>query len=168
MCCTPHWPFCWSAAGRCQWDATWRPSGPRRTPGRRTSAAELSGPLDRWTAAAARDSTTCQLHTLQVSAVADGPARRSTSAELLSILLHGFATKILDRAFVSFSWTVLWVYSMNVKPWNVDHRKCGQHSTTVDKLCCRLTNYELLRWLVETPSRDFAHYRLSGGRPDML
>jgi len=33
---------------------------------------------------------------------------------------------------------------------------------------CRLTNYELLRWLVETPSRDFAHYRLSGGRPDML
>ena len=29
---------------------------------------------------------------------------------------------------------------------------------------CRLTNYELLRWLVETPSRDFAHYRLSGGR----
>ena len=27
---------------------------------------------------------------------------------------------------------------------------------------CRLTNYELLRWLVETPSRDFAHY------PDML
>ena len=35
-------------------------------------------------------------------------------------------------------------------------------------LYCRLTNYELLRWLVETPSRDFAHYRLSGGRPDML
>jgi len=33
---------------------------------------------------------------------------------------------------------------------------------------CRLTNYELLRRLVETPSRDFAHYRLSGGRPDML
>ena len=30
--------------------------------------------------------------------------------------------------------------------------------------CCRLTNYELLRLLVETPSRDFAHYRLSGGR----
>ena len=29
---------------------------------------------------------------------------------------------------------------------------------------CRLTNYELLRWLVESPSRDFAHYRLSGGR----
>ena len=29
---------------------------------------------------------------------------------------------------------------------------------------CRLTNYELLRWLVETPSRDFAYYRLSGGR----
>ena len=29
---------------------------------------------------------------------------------------------------------------------------------------CRLTKYELLRWLVETPSRDFAHYRLSGGR----
>ena len=29
---------------------------------------------------------------------------------------------------------------------------------------CRLTNYELLRWLVETPSRDSAHYRLSGGR----
>ena len=27
-----------------------------------------------------------------------------------------------------------------------------------------LTNYELLRWVVETPSRDFAHYRLSGGR----
>ena len=23
---------------------------------------------------------------------------------------------------------------------------------------CRLTKYELLRWLVETPSRDFAHY----------
>ena len=34
--------------------------------------------------------------------------------------------------------------------------------------CCRLTNYELLRLLVETPSRDFAHYRLSGGRPGML
>jgi len=34
---------------------------------------------------------------------------------------------------------------------------------TVEMLICRLTNYELLRWLVETPSRDFAHYRLSGG-----
>ena len=35
---------------------------------------------------------------------------------------------------------------------------------TVDIVNCRLTDYELLRWLVETPSRDFAHYRLSGGR----
>jgi len=35
---------------------------------------------------------------------------------------------------------------------------------TVKKIYCRLTNYELLRWLVETPSRDFAHYRLSGWR----
>jgi len=26
---------------------------------------------------------------------------------------------------------------------------------------CRLTNYELLRWLVETPSRDFEHYRMT-------
>jgi len=28
---------------------------------------------------------------------------------------------------------------------------------------CRPTNYELLRWLVETPSRDFEHYQMSGG-----
>ena len=32
------------------------------------------------------------------------------------------------------------------------------------KSYCRPTNYELLRWLVETPSRDFEHYRMSGGR----
>jgi len=25
---------------------------------------------------------------------------------------------------------------------------------------CRMTNYELLRWLVETPSRDVEHYRM--------
>jgi len=29
---------------------------------------------------------------------------------------------------------------------------------------CRPTDYELLRWLVETPSRNFEHYRMSGGR----
>ena len=28
-------------------------------------------------------------------------------------------------------------------------------------LFCRPTNYELLRWLVETPSRDFEHYRMT-------
>ena len=28
-------------------------------------------------------------------------------------------------------------------------------------LNCRPTNYELLCWLVETPSRDFEHYRMS-------
>ena len=28
------------------------------------------------------------------------------------------------------------------------------------KWCCHLTNYELLRWLVEMPSRDFHHYRM--------
>jgi len=32
------------------------------------------------------------------------------------------------------------------------------------KVYCRPTNYELLRWLVETPSRNFEHYRMSGGR----
>ena len=32
---------------------------------------------------------------------------------------------------------------------------------TVDSWCCRMTNYELLRWLVETPSRDFEHYRMT-------
>jgi len=31
------------------------------------------------------------------------------------------------------------------------------------RLYCRPTNYELLRWLVEMPSRDFEHYRMSGG-----
>jgi len=27
--------------------------------------------------------------------------------------------------------------------------------------CCRMTNFELLRWLVEAPSRDIRHYHLS-------
>ena len=39
------------------------------------------------------------------------------------------------------------------------HSNC-EHSSYY----CRPTNYELLRWLVDTPSRDFEHYRMSGGR----
>jgi len=51
-------------------------------------------------------------------------------------------------------------------------RSCYTHETayrhlsscyTHDTADCHLTKYELLRWLVETPLRDFAHYRLSGG-----
>jgi len=30
-----------------------------------------------------------------------------------------------------------------------------------DEQHCRMTNYELLRWLVETPSRDVEHYNMS-------
>ena len=30
----------------------------------------------------------------------------------------------------------------------------------VNSLCCRMTNYELLHWLVETPSRDVEHYHM--------
>jgi len=30
---------------------------------------------------------------------------------------------------------------------------------------CRLTSYELIRWLVETPSRDFEHYRMTDDSP---
>ena len=33
-------------------------------------------------------------------------------------------------------------------------------SATFDIGNCRMTNYELLRWLVETPSRDVEHYRM--------
>ena len=44
------------------------------------------------------------------------------------------------------------------------HPVISVQQQTPDNDFCRLTNYELLRWLVETPSRDFAHYRLSGGR----
>jgi len=35
------------------------------------------------------------------------------------------------------------------------HVKMDAHC---DRLDCRMTNYELLRWLVETPSRDAKHY----------
>ena len=46
-----------------------------------------------------------------------------------------------------------------------DMSKNVRRTTDMSKnIYCRLTNYELLRWLVETPSRDFAHYRLSWGR----
>jgi len=35
------------------------------------------------------------------------------------------------------------------------------YTTTVHlKYCCRMTNYELFRWLVEMPSRDVDHYRM--------
>ena len=57
-------------------------------------------------------------------------------------------------------------YSKNkIKRWMFLGTQC---TSTGDKCNCRLTNYELLRWSVEMPSRDFAHYRLSGGCPDML
>jgi len=36
------------------------------------------------------------------------------------------------------------------------------HKTDVHNILhCRPTNYELLRWLVETPSHDFEHYRMT-------
>jgi len=35
-----------------------------------------------------------------------------------------------------------------------------QVSTPRNILFCRMTNYELLRWLVETRSRDVGHYRM--------
>jgi len=47
---------------------------------------------------------------------------------------------------------------------NDRHDNDGHDNNGHDNETCRLTNYELLRRLVETPSRDFAHYRLSGGR----
>ena len=34
-------------------------------------------------------------------------------------------------------------------------------TTDADSSICRPTNYELLHWLVETPSRDFEHYRMT-------
>jgi len=34
------------------------------------------------------------------------------------------------------------------------------HGGESDIQICRVTNYELLRWLVETPSRDVDHYRM--------
>ena len=42
-------------------------------------------------------------------------------------------------------------YNLNFQSqsWSVHKHKINVN--------CRLTNYELLRWLVETPSRDFAH-----------
>jgi len=35
-----------------------------------------------------------------------------------------------------------------------------QSRSTSNIFCCRMTIYELLRWLVETPSRDIRHYRM--------
>ena len=58
----------------------------------------------------------------------------------------------------------VWGEDLDVGVQNIVFSKPAVHNRND----CRLTNYELLRWLVETPSRDFAHYRLSGGRPDML
>ena len=37
----------------------------------------------------------------------------------------------------------------------------NQTAAKTVKYNCRLTNYKLLRWLVETPSRDFEHYRMT-------
>jgi len=34
------------------------------------------------------------------------------------------------------------------------------HPLTPHIISCRMTNYEMLRWLVETPSRDVGHYRM--------
>ena len=39
------------------------------------------------------------------------------------------------------------------------HQHITQYHET-DNKHCRMTNYELLRWLVETPSRDIRHYRM--------
>jgi len=81
-------------------------------------------------------------------------ALRSSAFVLLNLLDH-------------FNCHILALLPVNCTPNRTPstHYKCHckQHNHY-----CRLTNYELLRWLVETPSRDFAHYRLSGGRPDML
>jgi len=39
--------------------------------------------------------------------------------------------------------------------------KANDNWTETYKCFCRPTNYKLLRWLVEMPSRDFEHYRMT-------
>ena len=56
---------------------------------------------------------------------------------------------------------VLEICSKVTKPHHFTH-SC-RHAVMINSYC-RLINYELLRWLVETPSHDFEHYRMSGGR----
>jgi len=63
---------------------------------------------------------------------------------------------------------ILWLAPLRVSqncPWvAADSLLCANVSSTKlevhNILHCRMTNYELLRWLAETPSRDIHRYRM--------
>ena len=63
---------------------------------------------------------------------------------------------------------ILWLAPLRVSqncPWvAADSLLCANVSSTKlevhNILHCRMTNYELLRWLAEMPSRDIHHYRM--------
>ena len=95
----------------------------------------------------------------------------STVPKYLILLTHGMGTSSnsiwliavfhLDPTAMHIDFLQLKMISCTL-PYSEHMLNMDSNVTTdADSSICRPTNYELLRWLVETPSRDFEHYRMT-------